>query len=146
MTPLQKVYDGFLAKINDDEWDDWLIEDMTRDLRSILDSAIVWFKFPKGSLDIDEENEAFVDTLSPKEIQIIATRMKVEWLNREILTWERIKPLYVERDFSEANMLNKLYQALDAEKKTAEKLESSYYRSRNHKPFDFSKLAGKNNG
>ena len=144
MTPLQKVYDSFLAKINDDEWDDWLIEDMNKDLRSILDSAIVWFKFPKGSLDIKEDDEAFVDTLSPKEIQIIATRMKVEWLNREILTWERIKPLYVERDFSEANMLDKLYQALDTEKKTAERLEASYYRSRNHKPFDFSKLAGKN--
>lgn len=144
MTPLQKVYDSFLAKINDDEWDDWLIEDMNKDLRSILDSAIVWFKFPKGSLDIKEDDEAFADTLSPKEIQIIATRMKVEWLNREILTWERIKPLYVERDFSEANMLDKLYQALDTEKKTAERLEASYYRSRNNKPFDFSKLAGKN--
>ena len=146
MTPLQKVYDSFLAKISDDEWEDWLIEDMNRDLRAILDSAIVWFKFPKSSLEIDEGNECFVDTLSSKEIEIIATRMKCEWLNRAILTWERIKPLYVERDFSEANMLDKLKSMLDSEKKNAARLEGIYYRAREYKPFDFTKLAGKKNG
>jgi hypothetical protein len=30
----------------------------------------------------------------------LATYMKCEWLNRTILTWENVKPLYEERDFS----------------------------------------------
>ena len=68
--------------------------------------------------------------------------MKCEWLNRCIMTWENVKPLYEERDFSQANLLDKLESALETERKQAEKRESIYYRSRNGKPFDYSKLAG----
>ena len=57
------------------------------------------------------------------------------------MTWENVKPLYVERDFSHANLLDKLNATLKTEKENAEKLESIYYRSRNGKPFNFSKLA-----
>jgi hypothetical protein len=67
--------------------------------------------------------------------------MKVEWLNRCIMTWENIKTLYVERDFSHANLLDKLQKTLESEKSKAQELESIYYRSRKGKPFDFSKLA-----
>jgi hypothetical protein len=67
--------------------------------------------------------------------------MKVEWLNRCIMTWENIKPLYVERDFSHANLLDKLQKTLESEKMKAQELESIYYRSRKGRPFDFSKLA-----
>jgi hypothetical protein len=70
--------------------------------------------------------------------------MKCEWLNRCILTWENVKPLYVERDFSQANLLDKLSAMLKAERDNAEKMESIYYRSRKGKPFNFSKLAGNN--
>ena len=70
--------------------------------------------------------------------------MKCEWLNRCILTWETVKPLYVERDFSQANLLDKLSAMLKAERENAEKMESIYYRSRKGKPFNFSKLAGNN--
>jgi hypothetical protein len=35
-----------------------------------------------------------------------------------------------------------LESALEAEKKSARERESIYYRSRNGKPFDFSRLAG----
>ena len=68
--------------------------------------------------------------------------MKCEWLNRTILTWENVKPLYEERDFSQANLLDKFNQMLETEKKNAEKLERIYYRSIKGKPFNFSKLAG----
>ena len=67
--------------------------------------------------------------------------MKVEWLNRSIMTWENVKPLYTERDFSQANLLDKLEKMLEAERAKAHELESIYYRSRKGKPFDFSKLA-----
>lgn len=68
--------------------------------------------------------------------------MKCEWLNRCIMTWENVKPLYEERDFSQANLLDKLDGALESERKKASQREAVYYRSRNGKPFDFSKLAG----
>jgi len=64
--------------------------------------------------------------------------MKCEWLNRTILTWENVKPLYEERDFSQANLLDKFNQMLAAEKKNAARLEAVYYRSINRKPFKYS--------
>jgi hypothetical protein len=72
----------------------------------ILEAALPWFKFPRVSLEHDDEG--FSGDLRPVEIQIIANYMKCEWLNRCILTWENVKPLYVERDFSQANLLDKL--------------------------------------
>jgi hypothetical protein len=47
----------------------------------------------------------------------------------------------VERDFSHANLLDKLQKTLESEKSKAQELESIYYRSRKGRPFDFSKLA-----
>lgn len=142
MTPLSKVYDAFLNRILEDEWDKWLVEEAERDWLLILDAAIFWFKFPRVDLTYDEQN--FKEDIGKEEIQVIANFMKCEWLNRCILTWENIKPLYTERDFSQANLLDKLKNALTYERSNAEKFESLYYRSRKGKPFDFSKLAGKN--
>jgi hypothetical protein len=110
-------------------------------LRELLEGAIPWFKFPRTPLDRDENG--FLNQLSDIEIQILATYMKCQWLNRTILTWENIKPLYEERDFSQANLLSKFNETLDNEKYNAPKLERVYYRSRNGKPFDFSQLATK---
>ena len=67
--------------------------------------------------------------------------MKCEWLNRTILTWENIKPLYEERDFSQANLLSKFNETLEAEKYNALTLESIYYRSITGAPFAYTKLA-----
>lgn len=139
MTSLQDVYDAFLVKMLDDEWANWEEEDMQEDWRALLISAIPWFKFPRVSLEI--QDDSFVDDLTNEEIQILATYMKCEWLNRTILTWENIKPLYEERDFSQANLLDKFNQTLAAEKKNAAKLEAVYYRSVSKKPFKYSQLA-----
>ena len=143
MTPLQKVYDAFLAKILEDEWQDWLISEAEQDWRQILDAAIPWFKFPRVSLNIipdNDGNEVFEGNLNVQEVQILSTYMKVEWLSRCIMTWENIKPLYEERDFSQANLLSKLEQMLEGERTNAGRLESVYYRSRDFKPFDFTQL------
>jgi len=64
--------------------------------------------------------------------------MKCEWLNRTILTWENVKPLYTERDFSQANLIDKFNQMLAAEKKNAARMEAIYYRSIKRKPFKYS--------
>lgn len=160
MTPIETVYEAFLAKINDDEWVYWSENDTKRDLKQIFDAALPLFKFPKKDMTLESEsitenvegeevvyyNYNFISDLSNDEIQILACYMKCEWLNRSILTWERIKPQYEERDFSEANMLDKLYSALESEQREAKKREAIYYRAINRKPFDYTKLAGDKNG
>lgn len=140
MTPYFKVYEAFLARILEDEWQDWLIEEAEADWRQILEAALPWFKFPRVSLEHDENG--FVDDLSHQEIQIIANYMKCEWLNRCLLTWENVKPLYQERDFSQANLIDKLGDAIKQEHANALAMESIYYRSRDGKPFNYSSMAG----
>ena len=142
MTSYDVVYDAFLAKILDDEWGYWTEEEVKQDLRAVLEGAIPWFKFPRVSLS--RGDYGFNEDLSNEEIQILATYMKCEWLNRTILTWENVKPLYEERDFSQANLLAKFKQMLEAEEYKALKLERIYYRSYDSKPFDFQSLAGGN--
>lgn len=142
MTPFSKVYDAFLSRILEDEWQNWLIEEAQQDWFQIMSNAITWFKFPRVSLEFDENG--FVDDLSNEEIQIIADFMKCEWLNRCIMTWENVKPMYEERDFSQANLLDKLKSLQEIQEEKAAKREANYYRSRKGKPFDFSKLAGGN--
>lgn len=138
MTDPSVVYDSFLSKILDDEWGDWTEDELKADLEKLLFAALPWFKFPRTPLTM--ENGQFVNDLSFEEIEIIATYMKCEWLNRSILTWEHIKPLYEERDFSQANLVSKLSAALAAERKNAKQLESNYYRSINYKPFSYRQL------
>ena len=140
MTPFNKVYTAFLARILEDEWQQWMLEEAEQDWRQIMENAITWFKFPRVSLEHDDNG--FIADLGQPEIQIIADFMKCEWLNRCIMTWENVKPLYEERDFSQANLLDKLTSTLESERKNAQWRESIYYRSRDGKPFDFSRLAG----
>lgn len=147
-TPVSKVYDAFLARILEDEWQDWLVSEAEQDWRQILDAALPWFKFPRTDLTIVDNHgtPSFSGDLSVREVQILANYMKCEWLNRCIMTWENVKPLYEERDFSQANLLDKLEAMLVQERNNALDMESIYYRSReDNKPFDFSKLAGSGN-
>ena len=139
MTPYWNVYNAFLAKTLEDEWSDWTIEETEADLRQLLESAIPYFKFPRISLE--RNDEGFLEDLGSEEIQILSSYMKCEWLNRTILTWENVKPLYDERDFSQANLLAKFNETLAQERKNALRLESYYYRSVNKASFPYSRLA-----
>lgn len=139
MTSFKQVYDVFLSKMLDDEWEDWNYDEVEEDLHMLLMGAIPRFKFPRVSLDYGEEG--FNADLTNEEIQILATYMKCEWLNRTILTWENVKPLYDERDFSQANLIDKFNAMLAGEQKQAAKLEAIYYRSVNNKPFAYRQLA-----
>ena len=143
MTPYQDIYDAFLARILEDEWDReaWDQADIEADWKQLLDMAIPWFKFPRTPLE--RNNEGFINDLSNEEIQILANYMKAEWLNRTIMTWENVKPLYVERDFSQANLIDKLTALLNQTRATAKEMESNYYRSVNGRPFRYGRLAGK---
>lgn len=143
MTPYEDVYAAFLAKMLEDEWENWSQEEVEEDLRQILEGAIPFFKFPRVSLERD--SNGFLNTLSNNEIQILATYMKCEWLNRSILTWENIKPMYAERDFSPGNLLGRLVDTLAAERINASRLERNYYRSISGRSFNYGNLAGGKN-
>lgn len=142
MTPYKKIYNSFLSKISEDEWIGWEEPYIILDLKMILNSAIPHFKFPRVDLSKrNEEEQYFEEDLSNEEIQILSSYMVIYWVNRNILSWENIKPLYEERDFSQANLIDKLVKLKQSEEENAKKLESIYYRSIKGKPFNYSKLA-----
>ena len=138
-TSFEVVYDAFLSKILEDEWGDWTIDEMELDLRMIMEAAIPWFKFPR--VPLTRTDSGFDNELSNEIVQIIANYMVYEWAQRSILTWENIKANYTERDFSQANLLDKLNATADAAKKKAKNLEAMYYRSRDGRPYTYRNLA-----
>lgn len=142
MTLYSEVYDAFLSKILEDEWGEWTREEVEVDLEKFLNAALSRFKFPKELLNPDSTEKRFGRELEVIEIEILATFMKVEWLNRSIMTWENIKPLYEERDFSQSNFLDKLIKTLEFERTNARQLESIYYRVVENRPFNYHKMAG----
>ena len=92
MTSLDKIYSAFLKKVADDDWDDYSnLENYQEHWRDYLEGAIGYFKFPRVSLEIDEENNSFIEDLKDREIQILASYMKTLWLESNINTWEKIK-------------------------------------------------------
>lgn len=135
------VYDAFLSKITDDEWAEWEESELHRDLRTLLEAAISRFKFPSTSLE--RNDEGFVNELRHQEIQILATFMKVEWLNRVVLSYENVRALYDERDFSQANLLHRFTVLMRQEERQAKNLEALFYRAEGHVPYDYTKLAGR---
>lgn len=156
-TPFLKIYDAFLARITADEWT--LEEELAiveRDWQELLRMAVFRFKYPRVSLETEalEDNSdlsvptamQFKDDLSNDEIQLLALYMKHEWVKRCIASWENIRQLYADKDFSQANHLDKLNKLEAAIALEIHKAEGVYDRSRNKRPAElFKKLAGKKN-
>lgn len=143
MTPIQNLYDAFFVILESDEWETWDEYQTENDLKHIALAAIPWFKFPRCSFELDENQENFVDDkVSNTEIQILALFMKAIWYDRVIDSWENIKPYYIEQDFSPAKQLAEFRQRSESQWANAKNLEKIYYRSINGKPFDFGSLAG----
>lgn len=157
-TPFLKVYEAFLARITADEWT--LEEDIAiveRDWQQLLDIAIFRFKYPRNSLkklefDPDPNCDcnpliscAFEGDLDQDEIQLLALYMKHEWIKRCVASWENIRQLYADKNFSQANHLDKLNKLQTAVEDEVHRAEGIYDRSRNKRPAGlFKKLAGKN--
>ena len=156
-TPFLKVYDAFLARITADEW--MLEEELAiveRDWQELLKMAVERFKYPRISLEMEELEQQnsdapitvmqFTDDLTNAEIQLLALYMKHEWVKRCIASWENIRQLYVDSDYSQANHIDKLLKLESSVALEVHKAEGRYDRSRNHSPADiFKKLAGKRN-
>lgn len=123
-TPFQTIYTRFLSKITDDMYLEWSKEETYKDLKNILLTAIPKFEFPKFRLyDYDSEIEVtdalgtvvsqglFNLKLKEDEIEILASLMFIEWINRQIATVEVTRMKYSSSDFkftSQANHLNTL--------------------------------------
>lgn len=156
-TSFLKVYDAFLARITADEWT--LEEELAiveRDWRELLKMSIFRFKYPRVSLETEAvvetlnndqlDLEQFKEDLTNDEIQMLALYMKHEWVKRCIASWENIRQLYADKDFSQANHLDKLNKLETAINLEIHKAEGIYDRSREKRPADlFKKLAGKKN-
>lgn len=151
-TPFLKVYEAFLARITADEWT--LEEELAiveRDWQELLKMAVERFKYPRISLEIEtiENNDGqvamqFKEELTNAEIQMLALYMKHEWVKRCIASWENIRQLYVDSDYSQANHLDKLLKLDASIALEVHKAEGRYDRSRNHSPaVIFKQLAGK---
>lgn len=153
-TSLFKVYEAFLARITADEWT--LEEELAiveRDWRELLKIAIFRFKYPRIDLTIEPVSEIepegqfqFVGDLTNDEIQLLALYMKHEWIKRCIASWENIRQLYADKDFSQANHLDKLNKLEAAVEVEVHRAEGIYDREREKQPASlFKKLAGKKN-
>ena len=146
-TPFQAIYDSFLARISADEWvlpDEMYIAQ--HDWFEFLKMAIFRFRFPRKSLEYDIDQMAFNEELDDAEIQMLAIYMKHEWVKRCVASWEEIKMLYSNKDFSQANHLDKLIKLSDQLELECAKSAATYYRSINGRPYDYTKLAGKKHG
>lgn len=149
-TSFLSIYDAFLARITADEWT--LEEELAiveRDWQELLKMAVFRFKYPRADLTLqgsDQDGWQFVGDLTNDEIQLLALYMKHEWVKRCIASWENIRQLYADKDFSQANHLDKLNKLEAAIALEVHKAEGVYDRSRNKNPADlFKKLAGKKN-
>lgn len=147
-TPYEKIYSVFLSKVNDDEWSDPDgLELYKEEWNKFLHSALSLFKFPRFSLKCDDTQQTFEDELTNEEINILANLMKQEWLDRNIHTWDQIKTMYDERDFSQANMLRQLINTHNMTVEQNYHLQKNYSRSildQNGKksPFDYRIFGG----
>lgn len=143
-TPLQSVYDSFLAQITADDW--MLEEDMDiieRDWLMLLHKAVDRFERPQIPLTIDEDSDEFIEVLGQQEIILLSRYMKLEWLARCIADWRQIKQLYSNKDFSQANHLDKLIKLYNTVEFDCFKAQRRYRRAYEGKVFNFGQLAGK---
>lgn len=145
-TPFKEVNAAFLARIEQNEWD--LLKDITyleRDWLEFMKMAIARFMFPRVSLELDNEQECFVEELSQAEIQFLAVLMKNEWLKRCLASWRLIQQQYHTKDFeflSQANHMAKLQSMVELSNAEVLNMTNVYSRMREHKPFNWSQLAG----
>lgn len=143
-TPLQAVYDAFLAKI---EADDWMLENLTsedvmEDWRMLLNAAIFQFRYPRISLEND--GTSFEEDLTNDEIQMLSNLMKLEWERRCLAAWDNRRQLYNTRDFSQANFLDKINKTVAQTQDECRLMMDRYGRAANYKPNKiFGQLAGK---
>lgn len=150
-TPFREVYDAFLGKIDQDEWNLYKdLEMLEQDWFMLLKSAVERFMFPRVSLEYSVEEQCFTEKIGQQEIQVLATFMRNEWLKRALYSWSLIRQEYSTKDFqltSQANHMDKLKQSVDLSDYECKHMINLYSRVIEHKPVDWAtKFAGGNYG
>lgn len=146
-TPFRKVYETFLGKIEQDEWN--LVTDLGNleaDWLMLLKSAINRFMYPRISLEYIETEQCFVEDLGEQEIQVLAVFMRNEWLKRAMYSWTLVKQEYSTKDFqltSQANHMDKVKQLVETSDYECRHMINLYSRVIDHKPVNWTaKFAG----
>ena len=150
------IYDSFWARVTDDMYLEFTVEDTLRMLQDILINALPRFEFPRFDIfdyelgtwqglgtyqGVESDNKevpitgwvggTFNCTLTDEEINIIALNMVIEWLTQQLDTTENTREKYSGSDFkftSQANHMAKLKVIIDAHKTDSLHLQRLYKR------------------
>ena len=137
-TLFSTIYTAFLSKVTDDMYGDtWTEQDVMKDLEPMLQSATTKFRFPRFPifdyvLSTETDEGYFNSTLSYDEIEILSQLMILEWLTRQLTTYENTKQkVYSSSDFklsSQANHMDKLVKMKSAFNTESRKSQDLYSR------------------
>lgn len=150
------IYDSFWARVTDDMFLEFTVEDTLSMLQDILLNALPRFEFPRFDIfdyelgtwqdlgtyqGVESDNKevpvtgwvggAFNHDLTDEEINILALNMVIEWLSQQLDTTENTREKYSGSDFkftSQANHMAKLKVLIDAQKQDSVHLQRIYKR------------------
>lgn len=137
-TPYEKVYNRFLNRTTDfnlADLDDYTLNEM---LRGWLCSAIVNVRTNSDLSARDDENEAFSNDLSDRDIELLAMGMTMAWLDQYLNSTENVLQFIggkEEKYYSQANHIAEL-RALREETRVEMKRLHSYGTYTNNSYFD----------
>lgn len=144
-TPFYIIYCRFLSKITDDLYLEWTLEDTFKNLESIFLDVIPLFEWPKfplfgyslNTIGMVSPDGAVVSygkygsNLTLEEIDIFASLMSAEWLNRQVLTVNLTRMKYSSKDFqftSQANHIDKLLSTKNLFDSNNKRMQRMYQR------------------
>ncbi|MGG3987518.1 hypothetical protein [Bacillus smithii] len=134
MTPYDEIFILFLSKIEDYELKNDLQTDPDFAKEKMLDwliSAIPKFTYcTKDLSQRDDANQAFTETLTQLEKEILSTLMVVEYLSPKVLRSEYFETYLGSKDFanySPANQLKEVNNLKKSIKEEADSLMIQYY-------------------
>lgn len=137
-TPYEKVYNRFLNRTTDfnlADLDDYTLNEM---LRGWLCSAIVNVRTNSDLSARDDENEAFSNDLSDRDIELLAMGMTMAWLDQYLNSTENVLQFIggkEEKYYSQANHIAEL-RALREETRVEMKRLHSYGTYKTNSYFD----------
>ena len=102
MTPYEKIFRPFLARISDPVYYEIPVEVAEAEMINLLDAAIANFSYSKIALDKDDNIQEFDNELTNSEIQILADLMAIEWYKRFLFDSDLLTgPALTTKDFNE---------------------------------------------
>ena len=123
-TDYSDVYTIFLSKITDYSFASLAESALDDILLDYLKSAIVRFtKYSNTDLTYDDTDEAFDETLSEMEKEILATMMVVAWLTPIINSTEVLKQILNDKDFRIYSQANHLKEIKELKKDNEEEID-----------------------